>query len=383
MGRSAGTVVTSRPVQEVADAAADTGGWTLLVALVVVMHQRTGAAGSVAATVALHGLGGLAGTFLTPPLADGRVRRIGGSAAGVTGALALLLIGGVWPLLCVALLAGAGRTVAAPPDRTIRGVPRAELALPAGLALGGMVVVAVGATAVVVLSAAMVAAGALGGAGRVARPVRPGRATIMAVMDEAPTRWVIGVVAVGASVAALPEVLAPALADGSAWLPVLLCAQPIAAVAAATVVVPDPRWRDPDQLLLLTGLTAVGALVASVGVSVHPLVVVVGLIAVGAGVGATASAQVLVLEMATPQGLQRTLGAVWLMTGLVEVAGAVLAGLVAQALDPAGALLAMAAVAGAGMAGAVQTRPTITLAAQGHEPTDGGVSGPSPSGPPA
>lgn len=384
MRRRAGTVVTVPPVREVADTAADTGGWAVLVALVVVMHQRTGAAGAVAAAVAMHGLGGLAGTFLTPPGADGTARRVGGSAAGVVGALAPLLIGGAWPLLVAALLAGAGRTVAAPPDRTIRGVPRAELAIPAGLALGGTVAVAVGATGVLVLSAVMVAAGTLGGPGRVARPERPDRAALLAVMDEAPSRWLIGVVAIGASVAALPEVLAPALTDGDAWLPVLLCAQPAAALVAATVAVPDPRWKDPDQLLLLAGLSAVGALVASVGVSLHPLVVVIGLAAVGAGLGASTAAQVLVLGLVDPRDQQRTAGAAWVLTGLVEVAGAVLAGLVAQALDPAGALLAMAAVVGAGVAGAVRTQPASGLAAQGLEPAiEGGVSDQPPADPPA
>ena len=142
----------------------------------------------------------------------------------------------------------------------------------------------------------------------------------------------------------------------------LLVAQPLAALLTAVVLAGDPRWEDPDMLLLLTGLVPLGALVASVGVSLHLAVVLLGVAAIGVGVGAGALVQAVALR-ALPGGDRSAVATAWTATLLVEAAGAALFGLVATMLDPAGAYLAAAAITGAGIAWAAQTRDAAVGAA--------------------
>lgn len=356
----------------------EVGGWAVLAALAVLVHGRTGSVATTGAVVALHGLAGVAGLWWRPPttVPAGRVAA-GAAGLGAVAVLAPLAVEGAVPVLVAAAVAGAahraGQVTRLPLAGTTDTHLLAEAAIPAGLLVGGLATLGGPVVALVVPAVVLVTGGALaatapdGGL----RPVlgRPGTAALRGWVADERRRWFLGLVATGAAAAALPEVLVVAIVADGPWLVPLLVAQPLAALLTAVVLAGDPRWEDPDMLLLLTGLVPLGALVASVGVSLHLAVVLLGVSAIGVGVGAGALVQAVALR-ALPGGDRSAVATAWTATLLVEVAGAALFGLIGTMLDPAGAYLAAAAITGGGIAWAAQTRAAVVQGTSGPAPAD-------------
>lgn len=282
--------------------ASSLGDWVGLAALLVMAYERSGSVLGSGALFAVQGGAALVGTLVAGPYLDRIDRRAGLIVVYLVGAAALvtpLLLGGVGPVLGAAAVVGLTRPLGAAlryatagalvPSELLGGVvalqsSTGQVFAAVGLAAGGTTVVLVGPTVALafdigtfLVAAALVRDVPSGRSGSEGHPAFLDG--FRAWLAEPSARAMVVLMVASASVGALPETVAPAVARDSSWLPLVLAGQSIGTAVGGFAFGARRSLESPRSLARLTGLAAValvaGAVVVGWNVAALALVNVV------------------------------------------------------------------------------------------------------------
>lgn len=364
----------------VADAISYLGDFVGLGALLLVAYNRSGGRPlGPAAVFAVQALPAVLVATGIGPWLD-RIPRIKGLASlCLAGAAALclpLIFGGLWPVLATAAVIGAVRTAynsirsGAMADGVPRTIRARLLALNnvsysvsevLGYFAGSAIALAVGARPAIIADAAtfLFAALLFTGLGEPVRSVSRGRASlttgIRTIFRDPTLAMLVPVIWAGLTLGAVPATLATTALRGSyrGWVPLAMAATAIGlAVAGVAVGRTDLAEHVPGQLKYIV---AEGAcfLLAALGLKFTPLLLVAGNLAAGAGMGWTIATQT-TFVLVVPADRIANVTSVMVATLIVlEGAGALLFGAVANSMGvPAAYLLAGVMLVAAGLIGA-------------------------------
>lgn len=363
------------------------GDWIGLAGLVVLAFERSGSTIGSASLFACQGAAAIAATTILGPHLDRFDRSHALRVTYLFGALSLLLpivVGGLWPILVTAGIVGALRPTTAALRHAVAGAELApELLGPVvalqkatgdataaiGLAAGGVVTVTLGANLSLGLDAAtFVLAAALALAlpasrGAVDAPAGGMLVGVRLWFADRRLLLFLGVIVGLASVAALPEALAPQIAGNTGWLPAVIAAQ---AAGSAVAGVALGHRVDLERLRpLIVGVVAVAGTLAlaAAAVMVHPGALAVANFLLGLALGVTVLAQTAFTRAAPKDRLGAVVSAAITAVMAAEGLGSLLLGIIADRQGPAAAYL-VAALTTSLVAGAlVRSRPLTSVSA--------------------
>lgn len=345
------------------------GDWIGLAGLVVLAFQRSGSTIGAGSLFATQGIAAIAATILIGPHLDRFDRSRALAVTYLTGAAALLLplvIDGLWPLLATAAVVGALRPTAAALRHAIAGAELPEELLgpvvalqkatgdataALGLATGGLITVALGATLSLVLDAGTFAAAAALAltlpASRGAVDVRRGvLAGAKLWINDRTLGFYVLVVAALASVSALPETLAPDIAGESGWLPAVLAAQALGSAIAGVVIGHRSDLERTGPLLMGVAGVAVTLALGAVAVLAHPAALAVANLLLGLALGVAVLAQTAFTRNAPKDMLGAAVASAITVVMAAEGLGALALGVVADVTGPEGAYAVAAITTG-------------------------------------
>lgn len=341
------------------------GDWVGLAALVILAYDRSGSAVGTGLLFAVQGAAAVLGTGVLSGQLDrcdrGAALRVVYLAGG--GSLLLpLAVGGVWPVLVASAVIGLVRPVAASLRHALAGAELpTELLGPVvalqkatgdataalGLATGGALTLWLGAGVSLSLDAATFVLAALltlsvpasRGAGDGARSPLAGYSVWW---SEPRLRSFVLLLAGLALVSSLPETLAPAAAEGSAWLPVVLAAQAAGTTAAGVVLGHRQHLESIRTLLLGTAATGLTLLLGASVAGLPPVFLALANLFLGLALGVTVLAQTAFTRAAPRDRLGAAVSSAITVVMLAEGLGALAVGWWSEQFGVGSAYLAAA-----------------------------------------
>jgi predicted MFS family arabinose efflux permease len=339
--------------------ASSLGDWVGLAALLVLAYERTNLVTGSASLLAVTGVAAMLTPVLFGPFLDRVDRRralavvylLGGASVGL-----VLLFDGVWPIFVAALALGMTRPAAGALRHAITGtdVPD-ELITPSvtlqgsvgqatatlGMLLGGTAVVTLGATVAIVFDILtfVVAAAVV-----LRLEVSPPLATA------SPPRWNDGfatwlwpgrprrlmqLLLVAAAIGSLPEALAPAAAEGSAWFPLVLAGQAGGTAIGSLLFGRAPRWASMRGLRVLAVGCGVALLGGAVVVGMSPALLAGANFLFGIAYGLTSLAQGEFTRSVDRDRVGAAVASGITATMIADGLGALAFGIVADTMGPA------------------------------------------------
>ncbi|HEX4060394.1 MAG TPA: MFS transporter [Streptosporangiaceae bacterium] len=368
----------------VADAISYLGDFVGLGALLLVAYDRSG--GRPLGPAAVFGVQAIPAVLVATgigPWLD-RIPRISGLASlCLIGAAALslpLIFGGLWPVLATAAIIGSVRTaynsirsgaMADGVPQTIRGRLLAlnnvsySVCEVLGYFAGSTVALVTGAKPAIIADAVtfLVAAGLFTGLAEPLRSARRRRSSlttgIRTIFRDPTLAMLVPVIWAGLTLGAVPATLATTALRGSyrGWVPLAMAAMAVGlAIAGVAVGRSDMAEHVPGQLRYIVAEGALFLLVAF-GLKLTPLLIVAGNFAVGAGMGWTVAAQTTFVLVVPPDRIAHVTSMMVASLIVLEGAGAVVFGAVANSLGvPAAYLLAGVMMVVAGVTGTLYAR---------------------------
>lgn len=379
------------------------GDWIGLAGLVVLAYQRSGSPIGAGALFAIQGGAAVAATVLLGPWLDRFERSRGLAATYAVGAAALLLplvVGGLWPLLVTAGIVGALRPTAAALRHAIAGAElppellgpvvalqkaTGDATAAVGLAAGGAVTVALGASLSLGLDAATFAVAAAMALtlphSRGALDVRRGALVGAKLwLHDRHLRFLMLVLIVLAMVSALPETLAPAVAGDSGWLPAVLAAQAFGSAIGGVVLGHRDDLERSGPLVIGMAAVAVTLALGAAAALGHPVWLAVANLLLGLALGVGVLAQTAFTRSAPSDLLGAAVASAITAVLAAEGLGSLALGAIAERGGPeAGYAAAAAGVAVV----AIALLRTVDDNAPTYPSSSSSVSPPAPTAPPA
>lgn len=348
------------------------GDWVGLAGLVVLAYRVSGSTLGSGGLLAVQGAAAILGGTVLGGWLDrlDRSRALSGVYAVAGAALVLPLVHPrMWTVLLAAGLVGLLRPVASAlryaitadkvPEDLLGPVVAAQKAagdvsVAVGLSVGGAAAVALGPHASVLADVAtfLVAAAICTGLPRGRGEVEGGAGPLIGlrlIADTPRLRWFLGAIALLATVSALPEVLAPAVAGDSLWLAAVLAGQ-AAGTAAGGLVLGTRRDLERAAPLMAGVAATVGSLVlGAMAVAAHPALLAVANLALGFALSVGVLGQT-AFTRAAPRGRTGAVVAAGITLSMVaEGLGSLLVGAAATRLTPSAGYTAAAAATAIGL----------------------------------
>lgn len=347
-------------------AASNLGDFVGFGALLVIAFERTGEPLGVGALFAAQAVPAFIATVLAGPWLDRLDRRNGLVAIYLTGAsaLALPLIGGLWPVLLAAAVIGATRPLAAALRHAMMGdkvsqdalgplvalqSSIAQASMAAGYFVGAAATVAFGAgwalsfDSLTFVIAAAISVALPRGCGDVGAPPRFSGG-IRTVLEHRDVTVIAGLLMLGALVAGVPEVLAVAVAGSGQWLPFVLASNSVGVALGGMSFGHRRAFESPHRLAGLAVGTGIAFIGAGLLVPFGEAAVVVGNLAIGFGFGYMVCGQSAVTRLLPSGRLGHAVSSLIALAMLIEAAGALAASAISSFSGPLVAYIASGSV---------------------------------------